>query len=510
MKRINTVKNFNFIIMSTVTIKGDKNPIIGKLYTYSVFPPLLKGNKKWMLYLGNKLLFTKDVGEVTFGSIAFGRTYRLVYTYEDVVSKTKGKAEIALVPQKGEPQIIKVHWEDSARNVLDGKTAQISYLEPVFLIIDTANIPKGEKLEVTFYEDEYKSGHGNTSVEMDEKFQTPIRESGRAEIELSTKILEKFMEKANANDLLWTDSVHDYYVRIRYNDKINVIEDKAQLKVKNKVEFLPKLRKSAHVVTLDEEDAIKNTDIITYHIYQDGHIEKYIPQKEVFLASYFYHESSGVEHHLGIVNFQKKNWRNTSGSEKKKGRDGQELSYCELTNYINLSSYSSGNVKFKMFPGSLGSKRYYIDTDALACLIGALIELSIEDLFFSGFSVEDGNTAGGSSSHLNGMVGDFGYFNKNKKPSNTHITLTPDVTYPELNPSYDYEREKKFCDALHKFGYARYNGRRLLTENVYEKVDKKYENRILPHAQHYAKARHYHHLHIQGLKLSDVLIIKPI
>lgn len=53
-------------------------------------------------------------------------------------------------------------------------------------------------------------------------------------------------------------------------------------------------------------------------------------------------------------------------------------------------------------------------------------------------------------------------------------------------------------------------GRKFLTENVYEKVNGKYENRILPYGQHYAvnKTRHYHHLHIQGLKLSDVLTIK--
>lgn len=283
--------------------------------------------------------------------------------------------------------------------------------------------------------------------------------------------------------------------------------DIAELKSKTEVfyfhpiAFVEQMKKMAETV---------NKGII-FHIYQDGRIEKHIPDKDVSLAFYYYYESSGIEHYLGQVNFQKKNWRNTGGSEKKKGRDGKELSYCDLTNYSNLTSYSSGNVK-KMHPSSLGSKRYYIDIDALACLIGALIEESIEDLFFSGFSIEDGNTAGGSSSHLNGMVGDFGYFSKDKKPSSIHLSLKPDITNPELNPNYDYEREKKFCNALHKFGYARYNGKKLLTENVYEKVNGKYENRILPYALHYAvgSTRHYHHLHIQGLKLSEILTIKPI
>ena len=237
------------------TIAGTKNPIIGTLYTYSVSSHLPITNEKWELYLDKKQVFQKTVGEVTFGNIAFGKTYRLVCTYEEVSTKTKGKAEISLVPLLGEPKIVKVHWEDSARNVLDSKKAKVSYLEPVFLIIDTANIPKGEKLEVTFYEDEYESGHGSSSVKMDEIFYTPIRESGRAEIELSTKILEKFMDKANANDLFFTDVEHDYYVQIKYNDTINVIEDKAQLKVKNKVEFLKKFR-SAKAVTLDEEKYI--------------------------------------------------------------------------------------------------------------------------------------------------------------------------------------------------------------------------------------------------------------
>lgn len=260
----------------------------------------------------------------------------------------------------------------------------------------------------------------------------------------------------------------------------------------------------------------RNQNVISYEIYQCdvddkvGKIEKYVPKIDTTQADYYYHDISGNEYFLGSVTFCKKKWRETTGSEKKRDVDGKDLDYVELTNYSQLISFSSGKVRFKMSPGSLRSKRYYIDIDALACFVGALLEESIEDLYFSGFSDSEGDTAGGSRSHLNGMVGDMGYFNKDKRPSSTHITSKPDDSYPLLNPDYDYERQKRFCDALYRFGWARYSGYKLLTENVYEKKDGDNVNRIIPHGLHYVsgKIRHYHHLHIQGLKLSDILIVK--
>lgn len=251
---------------------------------------------------------------------------------------------------------------------------------------------------------------------------------------------------------------------------------------------------------------------ITFKIYSNGHIDKYIPEKGAKSAEYFYIESSGKKHFLGQVNFETQIWRNTAGAEKKRGLNNEILPNCELTRYSNLTSYSSGNVKFKISPGSLDSGRFFIDIDAFACLIGALIEESIEDLRFNGFSIEDGNTAGGSSSHVNGMIGDVGYLNRNRKPCRTLITKanTENGEDQIINPDYDYERQVKFCNALYKFGFSRYNSRKMLTENVYELKDGKMEIRNLPHCQHYVRpgVRHYHHLHIQGLKLSDIMTIK--
>ena len=262
----------------------------------------------------------------------------------------------------------------------------------------------------------------------------------------------------------------------------------------------------------------RNQNVITYEIYQckagnvSGKVEKYVPQTNTTQADYYYHDLSGNEYFLGSVTFCKKKWRATSGSEKKKDVEGKDLDYVELTDYSQLASFSSGNVRFKMSPGALESKRYYMDIDALACFVGALLEESIEDLYFSGFSDSEGGTAGGSKSHLNGMVGDMGYLNKNKRPSSTHITLEPNSKFPLLNPDYDYDRQKRFCEALYRFGWARFSGLKLLTENVYEKIDGNNVNKIIPHGKHYvdkaSNVRHFHHLHIQGLKLSDILIVK--
>lgn len=257
----------------------------------------------------------------------------------------------------------------------------------------------------------------------------------------------------------------------------------------------------------------ENNSLVYYnfHIYHNGTIEKQIPEKETFLARYYYHEANGTIHYLGVTDFHRESWKPTNGTEKKKDRTGNFMSESELTHYKNISFYSSSNVKFKVHPGSLESHRYYVDIDAFACQLGALLECNIQDLRFNGFSSIRGESIGGSTSHTNGTIGDYSYFSKEGNPDKIWTSLSPNDEKPLINPNYDYDREVLFCEALYKFGYARFH-RTMLTENVYQKVNNEYIQKKLPHCSHYAvdNVRHYHHLHIQGLKLSGILTIKPI
>ena len=76
----------------------------------------------------------------------------------------------------------------------------------------------------------------------------------------------------------------------------------------------------------------------------------------------------------------------------------------------------------------------------------------------------------------------------------------------EISDNFDYDRQIKFNNALYKFGFAKYGGLKLLSEEF--KV--RGQQNLLPYCQHYAhgETRHYHHLHLQGLSLSKILQVK--
>jgi|GEM_PF-3175526 len=245
--------------------------------------------------------------------------------------------------------------------------------------------------------------------------------------------------------------------------------------------------------------------MIDFHIYQEGKIEKLVPKDKTFMARYYYHDKDKVKHYLGSADFHKVDWRATTSTEQKKDKDGNTFNYAELIDFHSLISYSSGKVKFKFIPGALGSEhRYYVDIDAFACLLGAMIEESIEDLAFNGFSKIDGDTGKPSKSHKNGMIGDFRYLNKKKDGTRTYVSI--EKTNLLMNPNLDYERQVKFNNALYKFGYSQYHNGSKTVKMLSNTFIKDGINTELPHID--TDPDHYDHLHVQGLKLSSVLTVK--
>ncbi|WP_422090511.1 hypothetical protein [Tenacibaculum ovolyticum] len=194
-----------------------------------------------------------------------------------------------------------------------------------------------------------------------------------------------------------------------------------------------------------------------------------------------------------------------------KGVKVKPVEKVKLVDARNISSYLSGNVKFKILKWNTSKeKRYFISIDCFAGLIGAMVEESIQDLCFNGFSDIDGKP-GGSSTHLNGVAGDLRYLSINKDASVQLLGYT----------TFDYERQVKFNNALYKFGWGR--TQKMLSENFNRKVKKEVinpktkkkeikevsEKTLLPHTKHkkFKKkngvwVRHNNHLHIYGFQYS--------
>ncbi|WP_144283905.1 hypothetical protein [Chryseobacterium echinoideorum] len=192
---------------------------------------------------------------------------------------------------------------------------------------------------------------------------------------------------------------------------------------------------------------INAKDIVTYHIYENGRIEKHIPKtiKEEYKQKYkyVYHDKDKNEHEICIVDWFTVDRRN----------NGQRISTIPA-GYINTYSYpSGGNAQtaylysngdicvsgtrygyrkyskgqgkvplvrmmdslsyekgyIKIFYTFQNSQRRYCNPDAYAGFIGALAKLGREDVLCTGMCFADA-TSYPSVTHPNGDCADTAYY----------------------------------------------------------------------------------------------------
>ncbi len=136
-------------------------------------------------------------------------------------------------------------------------------------------------------------------------------------------------------------------------------------------------------------------------------------------------------------------------------------------------------------------KRSFINPDCLAALLGAMAENAIDDLRFNGASEADGS-AGVSKSHINGIAFDLGYLRVDRSGKACHVG----------DENFDYERQVKFNNSLHKFGFSR---KRKMLSYYFRKEE---ERVLLPHTS--AHKDHFDHLHVQGFDQSLIESFSPL
>ena len=228
------------------------------------------------------------------------------------------------------------------------------------------------------------------------------------------------------------------------------------------------------------------SDIVTFHIYNAGEIEKHIPKqiKEGFEKKYkyVYHDKDEKEHEICTLSFViADTW--IKGAKKKGVQEGWEKKgtryYLKGTGKNELVkmqlplNYTKGSVIIKLADNT---EREYINPTSFASIIGALGELNFSDMTMNGFTSEDG-TGSPSVSHINGIAGDFRYLRKDKTGSNLLINENPN--------DLDVIRQEKFIDALVKFGYSTF---------LSFKITLNSKSFILKKCSHLAD--HHHHMHL--------------
>ncbi|PQL93154.1 hypothetical protein [Apibacter adventoris] len=204
----------------------------------------------------------------------------------------------------------------------------------------------------------------------------------------------------------------------------------------------------------DESKIITSKDIITYHIFSNGKIERHIPKKIKSgyekKYKYIYHDSTNIEHEICIIDWleidkvkrekpnptsipsgyishetfnikgvnQKHVYKYSDGSIIATGKAGEgegtiNLKFVKSGGKVIIVKmpdplkYNSGNIKINLsFENTI---RKYMGRDHFAALIGALAESGLS-LISEGSAMKDG-TCFPSVSHTNGESIDSDYFN---------------------------------------------------------------------------------------------------
>lgn len=234
------------------------------------------------------------------------------------------------------------------------------------------------------------------------------------------------------------------------------------------------------------------SDTTNYIIYPNGTIDR-INKDATGFAAYYY-----------VVNNQPiligKSRIYTADRWLKKGKKGSGISHLVSIREIFGDSDSKPNNKWEKKIGNLNisihndtqqQHRYWLSTVAFAAYIGAVCKFG-EKVRFSGFSDRNGSP-GGSSSHLNGEVGDIGYIRVDRNHS---VGVNFEMA------EYDHDASLRFVNILISFGWGK--TKNMLSEYYPAHLVNKYKLKqgyILPRCSQWTNPRHNNHLHLQGLSV---------
>uniref|UniRef100_UPI0039A5DC86 T6SS phospholipase effector Tle1-like catalytic domain-containing protein n=1 Tax=Ornithobacterium rhinotracheale TaxID=28251 RepID=UPI0039A5DC86 len=212
-------------------IVGDLRPYTNKDYSYSLENNVGEKIKvdQWIIYQNNKILISNTKGIFKFSTNTAGLILKLVARVKKSKTHESIDYSVEIKPLIGKPQILDLYWKDINNESI--ATREIAYLDNVTLVVKTKNIPQGDTLEITLYEDEYVDGHGDSSRKMGQYTITVSKNGYSYWFFDNIKLYQKILNKLDYTN----EDTHEFYVGVKYRKKLNVIKDKIQLKVKNKL-----------------------------------------------------------------------------------------------------------------------------------------------------------------------------------------------------------------------------------------------------------------------------------
>lgn len=251
----------------------------------------------------------------------------------------------------------------------------------------------------------------------------------------------------------------------------------------------------------DNSKPLNAKDIITYHIYADGIIERHIPKKIKSgyekKYKYVYHDKDKKEHEICIIDWmeidkverakpnptsvpkgyishesfnipgvnQKDVYKYNDGSIVASGKPGEGKGNI-LRKYIKSGgktiivkipdplNYNSGSTKINLiFKDTI---RKYMGRDHFACLVGALAESGFSQVTSGGAAMQDG-TCFPSVSHTNGSSIDVAYFTHTNTQKFINSMIKFGFNYFLAGTGMSFSKPKGFNGTL-EGGHSDHNG----------------------------------------------------
>lgn len=251
-----------------MVIIGDTRPLANKNYTYTISGAIGKPKvKQWQVEYAGKILATNTNGVFNFNPSMAGKTVKLTAVV-DMHGKDMNYF-IHLQILAAMPIIEELYWLD-INNERIGKRI-VGYLDTVRLVIKTKNIPANDKIKVTIYEDEYADGHDEDSSRNMGTYEPYVDKKGYAYLTFDN--IKVYQKKLNSMDYI-DESIHEFYAKVVYSNKINQVKDTIQLQVKNELRKLVPPHVGSNPVVVGKVDSVKKENKtgldFTFGVFIDG------------------------------------------------------------------------------------------------------------------------------------------------------------------------------------------------------------------------------------------------
>lgn len=268
-------------------ILGNTRPLTNTNHTYRVLD--FTGTsifKEWRVEYNGKIIGRNTTGVFKFHSNLAGKTVRVVAVVNRYGKEHQDSLELLIL--QAPPRILLVEWQDYNGQPV-GKR-KVAYLDKIKLCVKTANIPKGDTLDITVYEDDYPR---------DRQMQTAKTSAvdARGFAYLYFNNLSLYQTKLNQID--WIDeSEHKYYVKIEYKNHISRTEDKIQLIIQNQlVKEIDKPKPTSNPVVVQKQDTSpkkedKKKVNVTFNMFFDGTMNNMTNTEERIKKTNVYYDKS--------------------------------------------------------------------------------------------------------------------------------------------------------------------------------------------------------------------------